>query len=221
MQEKHKKLTGLCFQEEYVEDPNKEWREHNDYFARVVFGCDSSPVSFDGVDYAPNMSRAAKDWGYTPIPLPDRDHSGRRQRKKGKGKARARSEVNYRGSNKPKAQEIQGQRIEEEDIQRQRIVETFFSNVVWGNLGPDARASFYFYLVDRGMVKEENYEKKEEENIKPKTRDVGTQWDPDPDGKIQQRESEQRYRRCQRAATEERLEREAAQKARTSGDESD
>ena len=221
MQEKHKKLTGLCFQEEYVEDPNKEWREHNDYFARVVFGCDSGPVSFDGVDYAPNMSRAAKDWGYTPIPLPDRDHSGRRQGKKGKGKARAWSEVNYRGGNKPKAQEIQGQRIEEEDIQRQRIVEKLFSNVVWGNLGPDARASFYFYLVDHGMVKEENYEKDEEENIKPKTRDVGTQWDPDPDGKIQQRESEQRYRRCQRAATEERLEREAAQKARTSGDESD
>ena len=76
MQEKHKKLTGLCFQEEYVEDPNKEWREHNDYCARVVFGCDSGAVSFDGVDYGPNMSRAAKDWGYTPIPLPDRDHSG-------------------------------------------------------------------------------------------------------------------------------------------------
>ena len=71
------------------------------------------------------------------------------------------------------------------------------------------------------MVTEKNYEQEEEENIKPKTRDVGTQWDSDPDGKIQQQASEQRYRRCQRAATEERLEREAAQKARTSGDESD
>ena len=210
VQEKHKKLTGLCFQKEYVEDPNKEWREHNDYCARVVFGCDSGAVSFDGVDYAPNMSRAAKDWGYTPIPLPDRDHSGRRQGKKGKGKARAWSQV--RGGNTPKAQEIQGQRIEEEDIQRQRIVEKLF-NAAWGNLSPDARACLYYYAVDHGMVKEENDEQEEEENIKPKARDVGTQWDPDPDGKIQQLESEQRYRRCQRAATQARLEREAAQKA--------
>ena len=90
-QEKHQKLTGLCFQEEYVEDLNKEWREHNDYFARVVFGCDSGPVSFDGVDYAPNMSRAAKDWGYTPIPLPvattaagGRERKGRARRGRGR-----------------------------------------------------------------------------------------------------------------------------------------
>ena len=94
-------------------------------------------------------------------------------------------------------------------------------DVVWGNLSPDARACLYYYAVDHGMVKEEKDEQEEEENIKPKARDVGTQWDPDPDGKIQQRESEQRYRRCQRAATKARLEREAAQKARTSGDESD
>ena len=77
MKEEYQKLTGLRFEEEYVEEyTNMEWRERNGYNARVVFGCNSGAVSIDGVDYAPNMSHAAHHWGYTPIPLSDGDHSG-------------------------------------------------------------------------------------------------------------------------------------------------